>query len=94
MYRMGYHSKATPHGFRSTASTILNKYGFNGDHVETQLAHAPRNKVRATYNHAKYLPERHNMMQWWADKLDELKSRNPCDESNIIEGNFIKKNSH
>lgn len=70
MYRMGYHSRATVHGFRGTASTILNEHGFNSDHIERQLAHAPRNKVRAAYNHAQYLRERTRMMQWWADYLD------------------------
>jgi integrase len=47
MYRMGYHSKATVHGFRATASTILNEIGFKADVIERQLAHAERNKVRA-----------------------------------------------
>lgn len=72
MYRMGYHSRATPHGFRATASTILNEKGFNRDHIERQLAHGERDKVRATYNHAQYLTERHKMMQWWADYLDKI----------------------
>lgn len=48
LYRMGYHSRATPHGFRATASTILNEYGFRSDVIERQLAHAERNKVRAS----------------------------------------------
>ncbi len=47
MYRMGYHSKATVHGFRATASTILNEMGWKADVIERQLAHAERNKVRA-----------------------------------------------
>lgn len=72
LYRMGYHSKATGHGFRSTASTILNEHGFVPDVIERQLAHSERNSVRAAYNHAQYLPERRKMMQWWADYLDEL----------------------
>ncbi len=71
LYRMGYHSRATGHGFRSTASTILNEHGFVPDVIERQLAHGERNKVRAVYNHAQYLPERRKMMQWWADYLDE-----------------------
>ena len=62
MYRMGYHSRATPHGFRATASTILNEKGFNRDHIERQLAHGERDSVRASYNYAQYLPERHKMM--------------------------------
>ncbi len=73
LYRLGYHSRATTHGFRSTASTILNEKGFNRDHIERQLAHGERDKVRAVYNHAQYLPERHKMMQWWANHLDKLK---------------------
>ena len=72
MYRMGYHSRATPHGFRSTASTILNEKGFNKDHIERQLAHGERNKVRASYNHADYLQERHKLMQWWANYIDKI----------------------
>jgi integrase len=70
LYRMGYHSKATGHGFRSTASTILNEHGFTPDVIERQLAHCERNSVRAAYNHAQYLPERRKMMQWWADYLE------------------------
>ena len=31
-----------------------------------------RNKVRAAYNHAEYLPERRKMMKWWADYLDDV----------------------
>jgi len=70
LYRMGYHSKATGHGFRATASTILNENSFQPDVIERQLAHAERNGVRRAYNHAEYLPERRKMMQWWADCLD------------------------
>jgi integrase len=71
LYRMGYHSRATGHGFRSTASTILNENGFGADVIERQLAHCERNQVRAAYNHAQHLPERRKMMQWWADYLDK-----------------------
>lgn len=70
LYRMGYHSRATGHGFRSTASTILNENGFQSDIIERQLAHCERNQVRAAYNYAQYLSERRKMMQWWADYLD------------------------
>jgi integrase len=76
LYRMGYHSRTTGHGFRSTASTILNEHGFAPDVIERQLAHCERNKVRAAYNHAQYLPERKKMMQWWADYLDGLAHKN------------------
>jgi len=74
IYRMGYHSRATGHGFRATASTILNENGFNRDVIERQLAHAERNSVRAAYNYAQYIPERRKMMQWWSDHLDRLAS--------------------
>ena len=75
LYRMGYHSRATGHGFRSTASTILNENGFPPDVIERQLAHSERDKVRAAYNHAQHLPERRKMMQWWADVLDEIAAK-------------------
>ena len=74
LYRMGYHGRATGHGFRATASTLLNEMGFNPDVIERQLAHTERNKVRAAYNRAEYLPDRIIMMQEWADYLDALKS--------------------
>ena len=64
----------TEHGFRSMASTILNEHGWNRDAIERQLTHAERNKVRAAYNYAEFLPERRKMMQWWADYLCQLKS--------------------
>ncbi len=76
LYRMGYHSRATGHGFRSTASTILNEHGFRSDVIERQLAHGERNEVRAAYNHAQYLAERRTMMQWWADYLDGIPMKN------------------
>ncbi|PTB18250.1 integrase [Trinickia symbiotica] len=74
LYRMGYHSRATGHGFRATASTILNEMGFPPDWIERQLAHAERNKVRAAYNRAQYLVERRELMQVWADYLDSAAS--------------------
>jgi integrase len=75
LYRMGYHTRATGHGFRATASTILNEYGFEPSVIERQRAHAERNGVRAAYNHAEYLPERRKMMQWWADYLDKAAAK-------------------
>ncbi len=76
IYRMGYRSRATIHGFRSLASSILNESGkWNPDAIERQLAHSERDQVRAAYNRANYLEERRHMMQWYADHLDELKSK-------------------
>lgn len=77
LYRMGYRGSATGHGFRSTASTILNEHGFRPDVIERQLAHSERNSVRAAYNHAQYLPERREMMQWWADFIEKMAKKNP-----------------
>ena len=74
--RMGYSGdEMTGHGFRTLASTTLNEHGKNGDHIERQLAHAPRDQVRAAYNRASYLEERREMMQWWGDYLDELRAK-------------------
>jgi integrase len=72
---MGYSGEEmTAHGFRHTASTLLNESGlWSVDAIERQLAHVDRNRVRAVYNAAEYMPERRKMMQWWADYLDELK---------------------
>jgi integrase len=67
--RMGYKGRMTGHGFRGLASTILHEQGYNHDHIELQLAHAPRNEVSAAYNHALYLEPRSKMMQDWADFL-------------------------
>lgn len=74
LYRLGYHSRQTAHGFRSIASTILNEQGWRSDVIERQLAHAERDNVRAAYNHAQYLSERRQMMQAWADYLDALQN--------------------
>lgn len=60
----------TPHGFRATASTILNEMGFASDLIERQLAHSDRDKTRASYNHAQFLERRAEMMQGYANLLD------------------------
>lgn len=62
------------HGFRGTASTLLNEQQWNKDAIELQLAHMERDEVRLSYNSAKLLPERRRMMQAWADYLDGLKT--------------------
>jgi hypothetical protein len=51
----------------------LNENGFNGDWIEIQLAHAEDDETRAAYNAALYLPQRRQMMCWWADFLDKAK---------------------
>ena len=75
--RLGF--DATAHGFRATASTVLNEVGFRSEVIERQLAHAERNKVRAAYNRSQYLSERKEMMQWWGDYLE-----NQMTESNVL----------
>lgn len=71
--RLGYTTdEITAHGFRSTASTLLNEQGWNRDAIERQLAHGERDEVRAAYNYAEHLPERRRMMQTWSDYLDGL----------------------
>lgn len=72
--RLGYtKEEMTAHGFRGMASTLLNEKGYNRDWIERQLAHVEANEIRASYNHAEYLPERKLMMQEWADYLDGLR---------------------
>ncbi len=74
--RMGFKGRMTGHGFRGLASTVLHEQGFDHAHIEAQLAHQERNRVSASYNHALYLKQRAQMMQWWADYLDQAMGRN------------------
>lgn len=69
--RIGFAGKVTGHGFRHTMSTVLHEKGFNSAWIEAQLAHADRNTIRGTYNHAQYIDGRREMLQWYADYLDE-----------------------
>ena len=65
----------TGHGFRSTASTLLNESGkWNPDAIERALAHQDKSAIRGIYNRAEHWAERVTMAQWWSDYLDELKS--------------------
>ena len=73
--RMGFsEDEMTAHGFRSTASTILNENGFNPDVIEAALGHQAENAVRRAYNRATYWPERVALMQKWADMIDSFKA--------------------
>ncbi|MEC8066470.1 MAG: integrase arm-type DNA-binding domain-containing protein [Pseudomonadota bacterium] len=83
LYQMGYKGKLTGHGFRATAmSAIQEKLGYRYEVVDRQLAHAPKTKVQAAYDRAKFLDERTKMMQEWADYLDEC----------AVSGQIIKAN--
>jgi integrase len=85
--KLGYSGdEAVAHGFRSTASTLLNREcRWPADIIELQLAHGNEDKVAATYNRAfeldalmteatdKLWAMRAQMMQHWSDKLDALR---------------------
>lgn len=73
--RLGYSKEEmTSHGWRSTASTLLNESNkWNPDAIERSLAHTDRNAVRGTYHRANYWNERVEMHQWWSDYLDQLR---------------------
>lgn len=74
--RLGYTTdEATAHGFRATASSLLNESGkWHPDAIERQLAHIENNDVRRAYARGEHWDERVRMMQWWADYLDALKA--------------------
>jgi len=76
MRRMGIEKdEMSGHGFRAMARTILDEVlGFRPDFIEHQLAHSVRDPNGRAYNRTAHLPERREMMQKWADYLDELKS--------------------
>lgn len=68
--RLGYEGRLTGHGIRGTVSTALYESGmWEGAWIEAQLSHADGNKSRASYNHASYVEQRREMMQWWADQI-------------------------
>ncbi|EOZ4984478.1 tyrosine-type recombinase/integrase [Proteus mirabilis] len=81
---LGYKGRLTGHGFRHTMSTILHEKGFNSAWIETQLAHIDKNAIRGTYNHAQYMDGRREMMQWYADYIDELEGS----LDNVVSVNF------
>ena len=77
--RLGYSKEeASAHGFRATASSLLNESGkWHPDAIERQLAHVESDDVRRAYARAEYWDERVEMMQWWADYLDRLRNAPP-----------------
>lgn len=74
--RMGYtNEEHTPHGFRAMARTLLvERLGFADGVVEAQLAHAKSGPLGAAYDRAEYMAQRREMMQRWADYLDQLRN--------------------
>jgi len=67
---MGYKGIATPHGFRASfSSAAYEKSGQPGEVIEKALAHEEKNKIKAAYNRAEYLEQRHALMDWWGWQL-------------------------
>lgn len=60
---------STAHGLRALASTTLHEAGFESRIIETALAHVDQNETRAAYNRAEYLPQRREMLEWWAARI-------------------------
>ena len=69
--RLGFPGeRMTPHGFRASASTLLNESGrWNPDAIEAELAHVDTKGVRSIYNRARYWAERVEMMSWWTGEV-------------------------
>jgi len=74
--RMGFgQDEMTSHGFRASASTLLNESGkWSSDAIERQLAHIDKNAVRRAYARGQFWDERVEMMNWWAGYLDNLRT--------------------
>jgi integrase len=71
--RMGYKGRMTGHGFRSLALGILKeKLHYSHDVADRQLAHVPKSGVDRAYDRAQFLPQRTEMMQRYADYIDEV----------------------
>jgi integrase len=73
--RMGFRNEdMTSHGFRASASSILNESGlWHADAIERQLAHVDSDSVRRAYARAEFWDERVKMMAWWADRCEEMR---------------------
>jgi integrase len=85
---MGFdNTQMTAHGFRAMARTLLDEVlGFRIDWIEHQLAHAVKDANGRAYNRTKHLPQRAEMMQKWADYLDQL--RVTALSGNVVTGVF------
>ena len=72
--RMGFTKEEhTPHGFRASASSLLNESGkWSSDAIEAELAHIGSDEIRRAYHRAIYWDERVKMADWWAGKLNEI----------------------
>ncbi len=72
---LGYSNEdMTPHGFRAMARTLLDEeLRIRPDWIEQQLAHRVSDPLGRAYNRTAFIEERTNMMQVWADYLDDLR---------------------
>ena len=83
---MGYSKEQMSiHGFRTIFSTLAREHGFNQNHIEKQLAHKEQNAVIEAYDRSQYFEQRRQLMQAWADYLDQLRGGTVHDMS-ILQG--------
>ncbi len=74
LQRIGFKGRLVAHGMRSLASTTLNEQGFDGDVIESALAHQEKNEVRRAYNRAEYLERRRKLMYWWSEYIEQAQT--------------------
>jgi integrase len=74
--RMGFEKQLVAHGLRALASTTLNEQGFDGDIIESALAHIGDNEVRNAYNRSEYIKRRIPMMNWWSEHIEKAANGN------------------
>lgn len=80
--RMGYGGQMTGHGFRSLAKGVLKTLKYPVDRIERQLSHASGEAYGGAYDREEFLEERKEMMQHYADYLEQI------ERGNVIVGNF------
>jgi len=88
--RMGFKDMLTAHGMRALASTTLNEQSFDYDVIEMALAHIDPNETRRSYNHARYLPQRRVMMEWWSQHIEDAATGNMSIAARIKGSRSIK----
>jgi integrase len=63
------------HGWRAVARTLLDEVlEYPVSIIEMQLAHKVKDVHGTAYNRTKFIKERREMMQRWADYLDDLRN--------------------
>lgn len=72
--RLGFtNDEMTAHGFRATASTLLNESGrWLPDAIEAELGHVGADRVRNAYHRATYWDERARMAEWWGKEIEKM----------------------